>query len=191
MFDIRNVFIELVLFFRYTSMNMRTSKAAGWTCLESAVTCVRRVSTELAPSLWSVDRKSHLPFRYVLQQCISLTQSVRSIISICLSVCLCSWVGYEQQNMTGEMFMLEKGEYPRWDTWSNSYRCDRFMSVRPVRMVSWDQPSWLPNFLSIVAVAYPHLTSVGTNKLLFVVAVICVFIGSCHCQYFWIKAFMS
>uniref|UniRef100_A0A665US98 Crystallin, beta B1, like 3 n=1 Tax=Echeneis naucrates TaxID=173247 RepID=A0A665US98_ECHNA len=44
------------------------------------------------------------------------------------------WVGYEQQNMTGEMFMLEKGEYPRWDTWSNSYRCDRFMSVRPVRM---------------------------------------------------------
>lgn len=47
-----------------------------------------------------------------------------------------SWVGYEQQNMNGEMFILEKGEYPRWDTWSNSYRCDRFMSVRPVRMVS-------------------------------------------------------
>lgn len=60
-----------------------------------------------------------------------------------LPVCLSSWVGYEQQNMTGEMFMLEKGEYPRWDTWSNSYRCDRFMSVRPVRMVSWDQ---LPGF---------------------------------------------
>lgn len=47
-----------------------------------------------------------------------------------------SWVGYEQQNMNGEMFILEKGEYPRWDTWSNSYRCDRLMSVRPVRMVS-------------------------------------------------------
>ena len=47
-----------------------------------------------------------------------------------------SWAGYEQQNMSGEMFMMEKGEYPRWDTWSNSYRCDRFMSVRPVRMVS-------------------------------------------------------
>lgn len=45
------------------------------------------------------------------------------------------WVGYEQQDMRGEMFMLEKGEYPRWDTWSNSYRCDRFMSLRPVRMV--------------------------------------------------------
>lgn len=47
----------------------------------------------------------------------------------------CRWVGYEQQNMCGEMFILEKGEYPRWDTWSNSYRCDHFMSVRPVRMV--------------------------------------------------------
>lgn len=43
--------------------------------------------------------------------------------------------------MTGEMFILEKGEYPRWDTWSNSYRCDRLMSVRPVRMVSYDQPA--------------------------------------------------
>lgn len=53
-----------------------------------------------------------------------------------VSLFLLRWVGYEQQNMTGEMFMLEKGEYPRWDTWSNSYRCDRMMSVRPVRMVS-------------------------------------------------------
>ncbi|KAJ8342228.1 hypothetical protein SKAU_G00321560 [Synaphobranchus kaupii] len=44
------------------------------------------------------------------------------------------WVGYEQQNLTGEMFVLEKGEYPRWNSWSNSYRCDRLMSVRPVRM---------------------------------------------------------
>ncbi|XP_062408506.1 crystallin, beta B1, like 3 isoform X1 [Sardina pilchardus] len=48
------------------------------------------------------------------------------------------WVGYEQQNLTGEMFMLEKGEYPRWDTWSNSYRCDRLMSIRPVRMDTQD-----------------------------------------------------
>ncbi|XP_076833272.1 crystallin, beta B1, like 3 [Brachyhypopomus gauderio] len=44
------------------------------------------------------------------------------------------WVGYEQEDMHGEMFLLERGEYPRWDTWSNSYRCDRLMSLRPVRM---------------------------------------------------------
>uniref|UniRef100_W5ME59 Crystallin, beta B1, like 3 n=2 Tax=Lepisosteus oculatus TaxID=7918 RepID=W5ME59_LEPOC len=48
------------------------------------------------------------------------------------------WVGYDQQNFTGEMFMLEKGEYPRWDTWTNSYRNDRFMSFRPVRMDAQD-----------------------------------------------------
>ncbi|KAG9333963.1 hypothetical protein JZ751_009367 [Albula glossodonta] len=36
----------------------------------------------------------------------------------------------------GQMFVLEKGEYPRWDSWSNSYRCECLMSVRPVRMDS-------------------------------------------------------
>ncbi|XP_023700179.1 crystallin, beta B1, like 3 isoform X2 [Paramormyrops kingsleyae] len=46
------------------------------------------------------------------------------------------WVGYEQQNMMGEMFMLEKGEYPRWDSWTSSYRNDHLMSVRPVYMNS-------------------------------------------------------
>ncbi|KAM8853658.1 crystallin, beta B1, like 3 isoform X1 [Synchiropus splendidus] len=59
------------------------------------------------------------------------------------------WVGYEQQNMTGEMFMLEKGEYPRWDTWSNSSRCDSLMSVRPVQMDAQDHKICLfesPNF---------------------------------------------
>eukprot|EP00061_Rhincodon_typus_P013988 g40721.t1 len=44
------------------------------------------------------------------------------------------WVAFEQSNLRGEMFVLEKGEYPRWDSWSNSYRSDRFMSFRPVCM---------------------------------------------------------
>lgn len=47
-----------------------------------------------------------------------------------------SWVAFEQSNLRGEMFILEKGEYPRWDTWSSSYRSDRLMSFRPVKMVS-------------------------------------------------------
>ncbi|XP_056288965.1 beta-crystallin B1 isoform X2 [Pseudoliparis swirei] len=46
------------------------------------------------------------------------------------------FVAFEQTNFRGEMFVLEKGEYPRWDTWSNSYRSDRLMSLRPVRMDS-------------------------------------------------------
>ncbi|KAG8455749.1 hypothetical protein GDO86_001805 [Hymenochirus boettgeri] len=44
------------------------------------------------------------------------------------------WVAYEQSTFRGEMFILEKGEYPRWDTWSSSYRSDCFMSLRPIRM---------------------------------------------------------
>ncbi|RMC05856.1 hypothetical protein DUI87_17399 [Hirundo rustica rustica] len=48
------------------------------------------------------------------------------------------WVAYEQANMRGEMFILEKGEYPRWDTWSSSYRSDCFMSMRPVKMEAED-----------------------------------------------------
>ena len=47
-----------------------------------------------------------------------------------------SWVAFEQSNFRGEMFVLEKGEYPRWDTWSSSYRSDRLMSFRPIKMVS-------------------------------------------------------
>lgn len=67
--------------------------------------------------------------------------------------------------MSGEMFMLERGEYPRWDTWSNSYRCDRMMSLRPVRMVGCVQPEWdlflmqqlvLPSFPPVSL--YVHLT---------------------------------
>lgn len=50
-----------------------------------------------------------------------------------------SWVAFEQSAFRGEMFVLEKGEYPRWDTWTSSYRSDRLMSFRPIRMVSaWD-----------------------------------------------------
>ncbi|KAK1160053.1 beta-crystallin B1-like [Acipenser oxyrinchus oxyrinchus] len=44
------------------------------------------------------------------------------------------WVAFEQNNFRGEMFILEKGEFPRWDSWSNSYRSDCFMSFRPLRM---------------------------------------------------------
>lgn len=55
---------------------------------------------------------------------------------LCCPTSVPSWVAYEQANMRGEMFILEKGEYPRWDTWSSSYRSDCFMSMRPIKMVS-------------------------------------------------------
>ncbi|XP_055009674.1 beta-crystallin B1 isoform X1 [Boleophthalmus pectinirostris] len=58
---------------------------------------------------------------------------VRSIIVECGP-----FVAFEQSNFRGEMFILEKGEYPRWDTWSNSYRSDCLMSLRPIRMDSME-----------------------------------------------------
>ena len=38
-------------------------------------------------------------------------------------------------NLCGEMYILEKGEYPRWDSWSNCQKNDYLLSFRPVRMV--------------------------------------------------------
>ncbi|TTK47638.1 Beta-crystallin B1 [Bagarius yarrelli] len=58
---------------------------------------------------------------------------VRSLIVECGP-----FVAFEQTNFRGEMFILEKGEYPRWDSWSNSYRSDCLMSVRPIRMDPMD-----------------------------------------------------
>lgn len=49
--------------------------------------------------------------------------------------CVCSFVGWEQMNFCGEMYILEKGDYPRWDSWSNCQKNDYLLSFRPVRMV--------------------------------------------------------
>ena len=38
-------------------------------------------------------------------------------------------------NFCGEMYILEKGEYPRWDSWSNCQKNDYLLSFRPVKMV--------------------------------------------------------
>ncbi|MGH0140373.1 UNVERIFIED_CONTAM: hypothetical protein FKN15_078458 [Acipenser sinensis] len=45
------------------------------------------------------------------------------------------WVGFERQGFAGEQFVLEKGEYPRWDTWSNSHASYSLMSLRPLRVI--------------------------------------------------------
>ena len=45
-----------------------------------------------------------------------------------------SWVGYEHTSFCGQQFVLERGEYPRWDAWSgsNAYHIERLMSFRPI-----------------------------------------------------------
>lgn len=45
------------------------------------------------------------------------------------------WVGYEQPNCKGEQYVFEKGEYPRWDSWTNSRRSDTIVAFRPIKVV--------------------------------------------------------
>ncbi|XP_019394220.1 PREDICTED: beta-crystallin B3 isoform X1 [Crocodylus porosus] len=72
------------------------------------------------------------------------------------------WLGFERQAFAGEQYVLEKGDYPRWDAWSNSHSSDRLMSIRPLGIVSrtraapagsqgwgggpWEAPKLLPAF---------------------------------------------
>uniref|UniRef100_A0A8C2VYZ4 Beta-crystallin B2 n=1 Tax=Chinchilla lanigera TaxID=34839 RepID=A0A8C2VYZ4_CHILA len=61
----------------------------------------------------------------------------------------CSWVGYEQANCKGEQFVFEKGEYPRWDSWTSSRRTDSLSSLRPIKVDSQEHKIILyenPNF---------------------------------------------
>ncbi|KAM7089945.1 beta-crystallin B3 isoform 1-T1 [Ciconia maguari] len=48
------------------------------------------------------------------------------------------WLGFERQAFAGERFVLEKGDYPRWDSWSNSHNSDSLMSIRPLQIDSPD-----------------------------------------------------
>ncbi|XP_015281908.1 PREDICTED: beta-crystallin B3-like [Gekko japonicus] len=48
------------------------------------------------------------------------------------------WLGFERQAFSGEQFVLEKGDYPRWDTWSNSHGSDSLLSIRPLPIDSAD-----------------------------------------------------
>ncbi|TNN49427.1 Beta-crystallin A3 [Liparis tanakae] len=45
-----------------------------------------------------------------------------------------AWAGYEHSSFCGQQFVLERGEYPHWESWSgsNAYHVERMMSFRPV-----------------------------------------------------------
>lgn len=45
-----------------------------------------------------------------------------------------SWAGYEHSSYCGQQFILERGDYPRWEAWSgsNAYHVERLMSFRPI-----------------------------------------------------------
>ncbi|XP_004086982.2 beta-crystallin A2 isoform X1 [Oryzias latipes] len=45
------------------------------------------------------------------------------------------WVGYEYPEFQGQQFILEKGDYPRYEAWSgnSSYRTEHLLSFRPIK----------------------------------------------------------
>ncbi|KTF93459.1 hypothetical protein cypCar_00021233, partial [Cyprinus carpio] len=45
-----------------------------------------------------------------------------------------AWVGYEHSSFCGQQFILERGDYPRWESWSgsNAYHIERLTSFRPI-----------------------------------------------------------
>lgn len=55
------------------------------------------------------------------------------------SMCFVRWVGFERPGFAGEQFVLEKGEYPRWSTWTNCQSSCSLSSFRPLKVVSMNQ----------------------------------------------------
>lgn len=45
------------------------------------------------------------------------------------------WVGFERPGFAGEQFVLEKGEYPRWSSWTNYLNIYTLSSFRPLKVV--------------------------------------------------------
>ncbi|CAB1328413.1 unnamed protein product [Coregonus sp. 'balchen'] len=45
------------------------------------------------------------------------------------------WLGYEYPEFQGQQFILEKGDYPRYEAWSgnSSYRTEHMLSFRPIK----------------------------------------------------------
>ncbi|XP_063050813.1 beta-crystallin B2 [Engraulis encrasicolus] len=56
-------------------------------------------------------------------------EKVGSILVLCGP-----WVGYEKPGCQGEQYVFEKGEYPRWDTWTNSRRSECLFAFRPIKV---------------------------------------------------------
>ncbi|GLD69974.1 citron Rho-interacting kinase-like protein, partial [Lates japonicus] len=48
------------------------------------------------------------------------------------------WVGFERPGFSGEQFVLEKGEYPRWSAWTNCQSTYNLSSFRPLKVDSTD-----------------------------------------------------
>lgn len=57
-------------------------------------------------------------------------------MSVLHFLCVHRWIGFERPAFAGEQFVLEKGEYPRWSTWTNCQTVYTLSSFRPLKVVS-------------------------------------------------------
>ncbi|XP_032372708.1 beta-crystallin B3 isoform X1 [Etheostoma spectabile] len=78
------------------------------------------------------------------------------------------WAGYDRHGFTGEQFILEKGEYPRWDTWTNSQNSYSLLSLRPLKVDSaehklhlYENPGFTGRKMEIVDDDVPSLWGHG------------------------------
>ncbi|KAF3820776.1 hypothetical protein GH733_005321 [Mirounga leonina] len=66
-------------------------------------------------------------------ECPSLTESLLEKVGS-IQVESGPWLAFERRAFRGEQFVLEKGDYPRWDAWSNSHHSDSLLSLRPLHI---------------------------------------------------------
>ncbi|XP_051777275.1 beta-crystallin A4 isoform X2 [Erpetoichthys calabaricus] len=81
-----------------------------------------------------------------------------------------AWVGYEHSAFQGQQFVLERGEYPRWEAWSgsNAYHIERMTSFRPIacanhrecRMTIYERENFLGR-KGELSDDYPSLQAMG------------------------------
>lgn len=74
---------------------------------------------------------------YYLKIILHVSQWSKNVLYMCVYVCVLagdSWAGYEHTSFCGQQFVLERGEYPHWESWSgsNAYHIERMMSFRPI-----------------------------------------------------------
>ncbi|KAF1388949.1 hypothetical protein PFLUV_G00068230 [Perca fluviatilis] len=93
-------------------------------------------------------------------------EKVGSILVLCGP-----WVGYEQNNCKGEQYVFEKGEYPRWDSWTNSRRSDTIVAFRPIKVdsqehkiVLYENPSFAGKKIEIIDDDVPSFHAHGYQE---------------------------
>lgn len=133
--------LHLFLSCSWRFLNLKTFVEKRWSCLVNVKMCWRR-RKELAQSLWSRDRESLNPFvfhciRVLFSSCCPCLEWMCAFLQYTLIIFhVARWVGFERPGFAGELFVLEKGEYPRWSTWTNGQSNYFLSSFRPLKVVS-------------------------------------------------------